>query len=58
MSGHHVGRSLGSQATFPSYVLNGVTTLRFRGDRVAERWSSADMLGLLIEIGAIPPPMA
>jgi hypothetical protein len=34
---------------------NGITILRFRGGRVAERWSSADMLGLLIQIGTIAP---
>jgi len=25
---------------------------------VMERWSRADMLGLMIQIGAIPPPVA
>jgi hypothetical protein len=30
--------------------------MRFSGERVIERWSSADMLGLLVQVGAIPAP--
>jgi hypothetical protein len=33
--------------------LNGITILRFDGDRVIERWSQADMLGLMGQIGAL-----
>ena len=29
-----------------------------RGGKCVERWSTADMLGLLIQIGAVPPPGA
>jgi hypothetical protein len=32
--------------------------MRFAGERVVKRWSCADMLGLMIQIGAIPPPAA
>jgi hypothetical protein len=28
----------------------------FRGDRVIERFSQADMLGLLVQVGAVPAP--
>ncbi len=57
MSGHHRGPFMGLPATGRPYVLNGITILRFRGDQVAERWASADMLGLLIQIGAIALPV-
>jgi hypothetical protein len=30
--------------------------LHFRGDRVIERFSQADMLGLLVQVGAVPAP--
>jgi predicted ester cyclase len=43
-------------ATGKPYVLAGITIMRFAGDTVVERWSSADMLGVLVQIGAIPPP--
>jgi steroid delta-isomerase-like uncharacterized protein len=58
MSGHQRGPFMGVPPTGRPYVLNGITILRFRGDRVAERWSCADLLGLLIQIGAVPPPGA
>jgi hypothetical protein len=29
--------------------------MRFAGDKVAERWSSIDMLGFLVQIGKLPP---
>jgi hypothetical protein len=28
----------------------------FRDGRVVERWSQADMLGLLVQLGAVPAP--
>ncbi len=37
-------------------ALPGITILRFEGDRTAERFSQADMLGLLVQIGAVPAP--
>jgi hypothetical protein len=37
-------------------ALPGITILHFRGDRVIERFSQADMLGLLIQVGAVPAP--
>jgi hypothetical protein len=33
-------------------TLPGITILHFRGDRVIERFSQADMLGLLVQMGA------
>ncbi len=35
-------------------TLPGITILHFRGDRVIERFSQADMLGLLVQVGAVP----
>lgn len=58
MSGVHNGPFMGVPATGKPYVLPGITIMRFAGDRVIERWSSADMLGVLIQIGAVAPPAA
>ena len=57
MSGVHTGEFMGVPATGKPYALGGITILRF-GDKgtVVERWSSADMLGLLVQLGAIPAP--
>jgi hypothetical protein len=32
----------------------GITILHFAGERVVERFSQADMLGLMAQLGAIP----
>jgi predicted ester cyclase len=58
MSGRHVGEYMGVPARGREIAVDGITILRFTGDRVTERWSSADMLGLLIQIGAMPAPAA
>jgi steroid delta-isomerase-like uncharacterized protein len=58
MSGTHSGTFMGVPASGAAYVLPGITILQFRGGTVGERWSNADMLGLMIQIGAIPMPQA
>jgi predicted ester cyclase len=56
MTGRHVQEFMGVPATGTTITLPGITILHFRGDTVAERFSQADMLGLLMQIGAIPAP--
>lgn len=56
MSGVHKGPFLGVPATGKPYMLPGITIMRFGGNTVIERWSNADMLGVLVQIGAVPPP--
>ena len=56
MTGEHRGEFLGVPATGRPYQLPGITIMRFRGEQVVERWSSADFLGLLVQIGAVPAP--
>jgi hypothetical protein len=55
MSGIHCGPFLGVAATGKPYSIGGITVMRFSDDRVVERWSNADMLGLLVQLGAILP---
>ena len=56
MTGRHVEEFMGVPATGTAIALPGITMLRFRGDRCVERFSQADMLGLLVQIGAVPAP--
>jgi predicted ester cyclase len=56
MSGRHVDEFMGVPATGTEIVLPGITVLHFRGQCVIERFSQADMLGLLVQIGAVPAP--
>ena len=58
LSGRHDGPFMGVPATGTSITLPGITVLHLRDGRCVERWSCADMLGLLIQIGAVPPPPA
>jgi len=55
-TGQHDGDFMGVPPSGNPIVLNGITILKFAGGRVIERHSSADMLGLMVQIGAIPPP--
>jgi predicted ester cyclase len=56
MTGRHVGEFMGVPRTDREIALPGITILHFRGDKVVERFSQADMLGLLVQLGAVPAP--
>jgi predicted ester cyclase len=56
VEGVHAGPFLGVEPTGRSISLPGITILRFRGGRCVERWSQADFLGLLAQLGVISPP--
>lgn len=56
LTGRHDGPFLGVPATGRDVALPGITVLHFRDGRCVERWSCADMLGVLVQIGAVPPP--
>jgi len=56
LTGKHGGDFLGVPATGKPIELNGITIFHFKGNKVAERWQSADILGVMVQIGAIPPP--
>jgi predicted ester cyclase len=57
MTGRHVGTFNGIEPTGTDIALPTITLLHFDADgRCAERWAQADMLGLMIQLGAIPAP--
>jgi predicted ester cyclase len=56
MFGLHRGEFNGIPPTGIDIALPGITILRFRDGKVIERWSQADMLGLLVQLGAVPAP--
>ena len=56
MGGRHVAEFMGVPPTNTEITLPGITILHFRSERVIERFSQADMLGLLVQLGAIPAP--
>jgi steroid delta-isomerase-like uncharacterized protein len=56
MGGLHRGEFMGVPATGREISLDGITVLRFENAKCVERWSQADLLGLLTQLGALPPP--
>ena len=47
----HVNEFMGVPASGTAITVPGITILHFRGNRVIERFSQADMLGLLVQVG-------
>ena len=56
MTGRHSGEWLGVPATGTEVAVPGITILHFEGEQVVERWSQADLLGFLVQVGAVPAP--
>jgi predicted ester cyclase len=55
-TGRHEGGFMGVAPSGREIALHGITILAFRDGKVVERWSQADMLGLMVQLGAVPPP--
>jgi steroid delta-isomerase-like uncharacterized protein len=53
MSGTHVGELFGVPATGTRINQSVMTMLRFSDAKVVERWSVADMLGVMAQLGAV-----
>ena len=56
LTGKHEGEFLGVAPTGKPIELTGITIFHFKGDKIVERWQAADILGVMVQIGAIPPP--
>lgn len=52
----HGGEFNGIPPTGREVSIPGITILRFENGRCIERWSQADFLGLLQQLGVIPAP--
>lgn len=56
LSGRHDGDFMGIPPTGRPFTLPGITILHFRDGAIVERWVCSDMLGLLVQLGAMPAP--
>jgi steroid delta-isomerase-like uncharacterized protein len=52
----HTGAFKDAIATGKAVTMPGITILRIDRDKIAERWGSADMWGLMQQIGALSSP--
>lgn len=50
----HRGEFMGIPPTGKSVTYSGVTILRFAAGKCIERWSQADFLGMLQQLGVVP----
>jgi predicted ester cyclase len=55
-AGTHTGPFMSIPPSGLPFDVPGITILRFGDARCAERWSVADFLTLMMQIGAVPPP--
>ena len=53
-TGTHSGNFMGTPASGSSVTISGIEIDRYEDDRIVEIWEQRDMLGFLIQIGAIP----
>lgn len=56
LTGKHEGPFMGVPATGTPVAIPTITILQFKGGKCVERWSQADMLGVMLQIGALPAP--
>ena len=52
----HKGAFQGIPPTSKEVTLTGITILSFAGGKCVERWSQADFLGLMQQMGVVPAP--
>lgn len=55
ISGTHQQPFLGIPATGKRIHLTGITIVRIADGKITERWAVTDQLGLLQQLGALPP---
>lgn len=55
-TGTHRGPLMGIPATGKGVAMTGITIDRIARGQIVERWSQIDSLGMMQQLGAIPPP--
>ncbi|MCF0051886.1 MULTISPECIES: ester cyclase [Dyadobacter] len=56
LNGTDTGGVMGMPPSGKSITLTGTTTARMKDGKIAERWANVDELGLLQQLGVVPPP--
>ena len=52
----HKGEYMGIAPTGKQITMTGISILRIAGGKIAEEWGEMDMLGMMQQLGAVPPP--
>ncbi len=56
MRGTHQGEFLGVAPTGNRIEVTGIDIVRFEGGKMVEHWANSDELGMLQQLGVVPPP--
>ncbi|WP_201981959.1 ester cyclase [Hymenobacter rubidus] len=56
LTGTDTGGVMGMPPSGKSLTFTGTTTARMADGKIAERWANVDELGLLQQLGVVPPP--
>lgn len=54
--GTHEGEFRGIASTGKQVMITGITVQRIAGGRIVEGWTNWDILGMLVQLGVVPPP--
>ena len=54
-TGTHSGTFAGIPATGKTFSSDAIDIIRFEGDKMAEHWGQYDVVGMLTQLGVIPP---
>lgn len=54
--GTHKGEYMGIAPTSKEVTYTGISIRRFEGGKIAEEWLELDTLGLMQQMGVVPPP--
>ena len=55
-TGTHLGEFMGQAPTGKTITINAIYIYRLEGGKIAELWLSPDTLGLMVQLGVVPPP--
>ena len=55
-SGTHKGEFMGIPPTGKQVTMMAIAIHRIAGGKIVENWLQADMLGMMVQLGVVPPP--
>jgi steroid delta-isomerase-like uncharacterized protein len=56
LTGNDTGGVMGMPPSGKQLTFTGMTIVRFEDGKIVERWANVDELGLLQQLGIVPPP--
>ena len=54
--GTHKGEFMGIPPTGKQVTITGIAIHRITGGKIVEDWVNMDMLGMMVQLGVVPPP--